>query len=70
MKYYCTCNPKAGNKKNSLGNGFRETKADEQGVCLDCGYYAIASRIPVEDPRLLYSLKENRHIKSLRRKSK
>lgn len=38
--YYCTCR---GNKE---GEGYHLTLANSDGVCNNCGYYAVASKNP------------------------
>ena len=41
--YYCTCS-KDPTKKTAVENGrtpFREVGVDREGVCLDCGHYAV-----------------------------
>lgn len=38
--FYCTCHP----DKKKTANGrtpYREVEADKDGICLDCGYYAV-----------------------------
>lgn len=41
--FYCTCS-KDLTKRNAVENGrtpFREVEVDREGVCLDCGHYAV-----------------------------
>jgi len=42
--YYCTCTELNEQKRaESAGRTpFREVKIDEDGVCVNCGYYAVA----------------------------
>lgn len=37
--YYCNCSKENPNKNS---NKIRRVKVDENGICLTCGYYAIA----------------------------
>ena len=43
--YYCTCIADKVFRKNIHKNmlKFREVQADDDGVCLECGHYAVAS---------------------------
>jgi len=65
VNYYCTCseNPK---KDNAVRNGrtpFREVSADSEGICLNCGHYAVAyfEKIDADEGnlyRILYDERE------------
>ena len=45
--YYCTCLKNAPRKNDAkLGRSpYREVTANSEGICVDCGYYAIACHI-------------------------
>ena len=55
--YYCTCSKKTEDEKKTKKNDlkvrqgrspYREVNADKDGVCLNCGHYAIASHRRVD----------------------
>lgn len=51
--YYCTC------KKEAKGNGaegFREVQTCIEGICLDCGHYAMALPRKAKDRMEMYSI--------------
>lgn len=50
-KYYCSCKPSGKN----FHVKFREVTVDKEGVCQDCGYYALES-----NPHDSYNLREER----------
>jgi len=66
MHYYCTCyaNKK---KKREVENGrtpFRKVQATDEGICLDCGYYAVSYHDDIDPEggklynRLMESIKD------------
>jgi len=48
--YYCTCSKKTSDKlKVKQGRSpYRDVTADNEGICIDCGHYAIASHRKVD----------------------
>lgn len=53
--YYCTCS-KGSKGIDKQSRGFRRVKADEDGVCTDCGHYAIALTKEVKDRQEMYTV--------------
>lgn len=39
---YCNCSKNGHYHPN---NNYRVVEVDEEGICLDCGYYAMASKV-------------------------
>jgi len=64
--YYCTC-VKDKNKKNKQNEGkttFREVLVNDDEICCDCGYYALAYFDKVDPKRVkLYDKLYNSGIK-------
>jgi hypothetical protein len=51
--YYCTCNKQA---KGNGAEGFREVLVDNEGICLDCGYYAMVLPRTARNRMEMYSI--------------
>ena len=59
MNYYCTCN----GKNNSTSSKIRPVSVCKDGICLDCGYYAVACYKEVKDTAELYdTLRGMQHL--------
>ena len=51
--YYCNC--KGSKWQVSQGRTkFVKTEADSEGICLNCGYYAVSTRTEVTEKNELY----------------
>lgn len=50
LYYYCTCCNDLG-KTNEGKSPYREVEADKEGICKNCGYYAIATKEPIGNSR-------------------
>lgn len=53
--FYCTCS-KDGKGVDKQSRGFRLVKTDDDGVCIDCGHYAVALTKKVKDRQEMYSV--------------
>lgn len=40
--YYCTCDPKRRSQAELGKTPYRRVKVNKEGICIDCGYYAIS----------------------------
>ena len=56
MFYYCTCSTDPKKRLASI-NGrtpFREVNVNNEGICVDCDHYTIASRTKYDNPKSIY----------------
>lgn len=54
MYYYCTC---SSNARHDVARGktpYRLVEANLDGVCRECGHYAVACRFPIQNNKDLY----------------
>lgn len=56
LYYYCTCSGGKAKDLDRESRGFREVKIDADGVCKDCGYYAVALTRKVKNRTQMYSI--------------
>ena len=56
LNYYCNCTLDGSNKADKGKSPIREVEASTEGICLDCGHYAIATTVKVKTIKDLYKI--------------
>lgn len=46
MRHYCTCGIEYNKQGQNWHKKFREVKLDNEGLCIDCGYYTVKAKNP------------------------
>jgi hypothetical protein len=54
--YYCNCTKDHSKEANKGKTPIREVTTDKEGICNNCGYYAIATTEKVKSRKDLYAL--------------
>ena len=54
MFYYCTCSTR---RRHDVARGktpYRLVETNLEGICRECGHYAVACRFPIQNNKDLY----------------
>ena len=49
MNHYCTCTKDNSKKANAGKTPIRKVEVDEEGICNNCGFYAVACKVEVKN---------------------
>ena len=55
MNYYCNCTKESDKKANAGKSPIRKVEVCKDGICNDCGFYAVACKVDVKSTKDLFA---------------